>query len=154
MEARDPVETGDVTQPMPRVVSEKIRKDQVVREVDALIRLHDVTEFQRLRASVEARWWEGGLRILLFVSGLGFIVTAYKLIPHHSSILFWFVFSWVVLFVLTLLGLIEYLIFRIRALLRLYEHQARLVDDLLKEVGAASASRGAAQPCRDDEKSH
>jgi hypothetical protein len=139
---------------MRRVVSEKIRKDRVVQEVNALIRLYDVTELQRLRASVEARWWEGGLRILLFVSGLGFIITAYKLIPHHNPILFWFVFSWVVLFVLTLLGLIEYLIFRIRALSRLYEHQARLVDDLLKEVGATSSSRASARSGKDEEKSH
>ena len=117
-----------------------VSKDQVVKEVEALIRLYDVRELQRLREQIEDRWWESGLRVLLFITGLGFIITVYELIPRQSAPLFWFVFGWVLLFILTLLGLIEYLIYKMRALCRLYALQLRLLDHLSQSLQREKSS--------------
>ncbi|MGC8740512.1 MAG: hypothetical protein ACP5QZ_11240 [Candidatus Sumerlaeaceae bacterium] len=103
-----------------------------------MIRLYDVTELQRLRESLSPRWWESGLRILLFVSGLGFAITVYKLIPSANSFLFGFVFFWFILFILTMLGLIEYLVLKVRALTRFCEYQGRLLDHMLKKSAVRS----------------
>ncbi|MCX7625417.1 MAG: hypothetical protein N2Z21_04320 [Candidatus Sumerlaeaceae bacterium] len=114
------------------------RTDELVREIDALIRLYDVTELHRLREKLAPKWWESGLRVLLFVAGLGFLITIYKLIPSDSALLFGFVFGWFLLFVLALLASIEYLLLKIHALSRLYEWQTRIIDHLIKQsVGAA-----------------
>lgn len=110
------------------------RKDQLLKEVEALIRLYDVTELHRLREKLAPKWWESGLRILMFVSGLGFIVTVYKLIPSSNWLLFGFVFFWFFLFVVTTLGVIEYLILKMRALTRFCEYQARVLAQLAQVI--------------------
>lgn len=131
-------------------VTRDLRNNELVKELDALIRLYDVTELHRLREKLEPKWWESGLRILLFVAGLGFVVTVYKLIPSDSPLLFGFVFGWFLLFVLTLLGSIEYLLLKIRALSRLYEWQTRVVDHLIKQsVDAAKNKRDGSRDTSD-----
>lgn len=114
-------------------VDDKANED-LVREIEALIRLYDVTELQRLREKIEPKWWESGLHLLLFIAGLGFIITIYKLVPAQSPLLFGFVFGWFLVFILSLLGTIEYLIVKVRALTRLYEWQARLLDHFVKQA--------------------
>ncbi len=121
-------------------------KDQLLTEVDALIRLYDVKEHQRLREQLQGQWWESGLRILVFISGLGLLITAYKLIPHDSQLLFGFVFSWVFLFVITLLAIVEHLLHKIRALCRAYELQHRLLEHILKELRPLLRGEGISAP--------
>lgn len=122
-------------------VTRHLQNDELVKELDALIRLYDVTELHRLREKLEPKWWESGLRVLLFVAGFGFVVTIYKLIPSDSPLLFGFVFGWFFLFVITLLGSIEYLLLKIRALSRLYEWQTRVVDHLIKQTVDAAKNK-------------
>lgn len=122
-------------------VTRHLQNDELVKELDALIRLYDVTELHRLREKLEPKWWESGLRVLLFVAGFGFVVTIYKLIPSDSPLLFGFVFGWFFVFVITLLGSIEYLLLKIRALSRLYEWQTRVVDHLIKQTVDAAKNK-------------
>jgi len=110
------------------------KKDEILREVDALIRLHDITEIHALREKIEPKWWESTLRILLFISGLGFCVTVFKLLPQKPLVLLAFVYGWFLLFVLTLLGLIEYLTIKLNALTKLYEFHNRMLTKLVEQA--------------------
>lgn len=108
--------------------------DALVREVDAAIRIHDLKSMQRMREALEVKWWEPGIVVLLFISGLGFIITVFKLIPADNSMLFWFVFFWFLLFTMCLLTTVEFLLRKISALRNLYDLQARLVEQLLANL--------------------
>lgn len=104
----------------------------LLREVDAAIRVKDIQKLYRYRAQVERQWWESGLMVLMFISGLGFIITIYKLIPFERPLLFWFVFFWFALFVLTLIAIIEMILTKLSALRALYELNSRLLEELEK----------------------
>lgn len=104
-----------------------------MREVDAAIKIRDIGELQRCRDSLEVKWWESAIVVMLFISGLGFIITIFKLIPSQNSALFWFVFFWFILFVLTLIAAVEFLLAKINALRRLYEINTRTLEWLVKE---------------------
>lgn len=123
------------------------RGHELVKEVEAIIRLYDVKELQRLRERVQAQWWEPGLRLLVFISGLGFLVTVYKILPRDNTLLFWFVFTWFAVFIVTLVGALECLVVRVRTLTRLYELQCRMLEELEGRIGKPSdRSNRSAQP--------
>lgn len=117
-------------------------RDSLVREVDALIRISDIQTIHRYRDQMENKWWEPAIVALLFISGLGFVLTIYKLIPAQEPLLFWFVFGWFALFVLTLIASIEFLLLKISALRRLHEVHTRVIDQLLKERKEAADPAG------------
>lgn len=102
----------------------------LIKEVDAAIRVKDIQKIHRYRERVERQWWESGIMLMLFISGLGFTITIYKLIPSEDPRLFWFVFFWFALFVITLIATIELLLTKISALRSLYEINSRLIDEL------------------------
>lgn len=116
--------------------------DSLNREVDALIRISDIQTIYRYREQLESKWWEPAVVALLFVSGLGFILTIYKLIPDREPLLFWFVFGWFVLFVLTLIATIEFLLVKIAALRKLHEIHSRILDELMKNSRPESRTGG------------
>lgn len=102
----------------------------LLKEVDAAIRVKDIQKVHRYRERVERQWWESGIVVMLFISALGFIITIYKLIPTGDGRLFWFVFFWFALFVLTLIATLEIVLSKIAALRALYEINSRLLEDL------------------------
>jgi hypothetical protein len=108
--------------------------EKLLREVDAAIRIKDIKNIQRYRDRVELKWWESGIVILLFISGLGFMITIYKLLPSEGTPLFWFVFFWFALFTITLVAAVEFLLAKIAALRSLYEINARVLDTLEKSM--------------------
>jgi len=105
----------------------------LLREVNAAIKIRDIETLQRCRESLEFKWWESAIVVMLFISGLGFIITIFKLIPSQNPALFWFVFFWFILFVLTLIGAVEFLLSKIGALRRLYEINTRTLERIEKE---------------------
>lgn len=111
-------------------------KSTLAQEVDALIRLHDVTELEKLRETTEPKWWEHGIVILLFVSALGMLASGYKLIPNNVAAIHLFVMFWCVLFVATLVAVLEFVLRKLRALRRLYDLQSRLLRDLMSQQTA------------------
>jgi len=117
-------------------IEPKSGKTTLAQEVDALIRLYDVTEFEKLREATEPKWWEHGIVVLLFVSALGMLASGYKLIPNNVAAIHWFVMFWVVLFVATLVAVIEFVLRKLRALRRLYELQSRLLRHLMSQEAA------------------
>jgi hypothetical protein len=102
----------------------------LLKEVDAAIRVKDIQKIHRYRERVERQWWESGIILMLFISGLGFMITIYKLIPSEDPRLFWFVFFWFALFVVMLVATIELLLTKISALRALYEINTRLIEEL------------------------
>ena len=110
--------------------------ETLLREVDAAIRIRDIERLQRWRDALEVRWWESATVVMLFVSGLGFIITIFKLIPAGNRALFWFVFFWFFLFTLTLVASVEMLVAKINALRGLCEWQDKRLGDLEARVHA------------------
>lgn len=108
-------------------------RDTLMREVDAAIRIKDIEVVQKYRDQLELKWWESGIIVMLFISGLGIIITMYKLIPAENNLLFWFVFFWFLLFTVTLISAVEFLLFKIAALRRLYEINSRILERIEKE---------------------
>jgi len=115
-------------------------KDSLIREVDASIKIKDIRTLDRLREMARVRWWESGLILMLFASGLGFLTSVVFLMSTHSdkarvwlekSTLFWFlplVFS----IILTL----EIILTKIAAMRRLNDFSAALIADMRKEIDA------------------
>jgi hypothetical protein len=103
-------------------------------EIDAIIKIKDIKELYRLKEYLAVKWWESGLIILLFASGLGFFLTVIRLIPVQEPFLYWFSLFWFAAILLTLIGCIEFLIGKIRVLRRLYEIQTRILTAMQKDI--------------------
>ena len=119
--------------------------NSLLREVDAAIKVKDIEITQRWRERVEPQWWESGVIILLFISGLGFIITIYKLLPSQNALLFRFTFFWFLLFVITLIAAVEFLLMKIAAMRKLYEANCRLLERLEKECAKLAEQNAAAE---------
>lgn len=113
----------------------------LIQEVDAAIRVKDIQKVHRVRERVERQWWESGIVVMLFISGLGFIITIYKLIPQGEPLLFGFIFFWFALFILTLITTIEILLAKIGALRALYELNSRILEDLERRAESSPDKR-------------
>lgn len=105
----------------------------LLREIDAAIRIKDLETIHKCREVLTPKWHESAIVVMLFVSGLGFIVTVFKLIPDENKALFWFVFGWVLLFTLSLVAAVEFLLWKFRALRRLYEINSHILEQLVRE---------------------
>ena len=107
---------------------------QLLREVDASIRVKDIQEWQDLRDILMIKWWEPILLILLFISGIGIIVTLFKLVPNSNVLLHRFIVGWCALWILTLVSCIEFLLHKFRALRRMREISDRALHQLQAEI--------------------
>ena len=107
---------------------------QLEAEVSALTRIKDIEELYQLKDQVSVKWWETGLIVLLFASGFGFILTVSKLITISEPVIYWFSLFWVVAIILTLIGCIEFLIAKFRALRRLYDFQNQILVRMQKDL--------------------
>ncbi len=107
---------------------------RLLREVSAAIRLRDIEEWQRLRDSVAIQWWESALVTLLFISGVGIIVTISQLIPRQTPLLYYFILAWCVLWILTLISCIEFLINKFRSLRRMHEITERTLHQMHSDI--------------------
>jgi len=103
-------------------------------EVTAVIKIKDIKELYRLKDQISIKWWETGLVLLLFGSGFGFMLTISKLIPVSHPFVYWFSLFWIAAILLTLIGCIEFLIGKFRALRRLYEIHTRIMESLQKDL--------------------
>lgn len=107
---------------------------RLLREVNAAIRLRDIEEWHRLRDAVAFQWWESILLALLFISGVGIIVTIAKLIPDQPRLLYYFILGWSVLWILTLIACVEFLILKFRALRRMHEITERHLHKIDEDI--------------------
>ncbi len=114
------------------------RPDELLREVDAAIKIRDIGRLQKWRDTIEIQWWESFLVVMLFIAGLGFIITIYKLLPVDNRALFYFVFFWFSLFTLALVASVEMLIAKISALRGLIQWQ----EERILRLEARHASEG------------
>ncbi len=112
---------------------------RLLREVGASIRIRDIEEWGRLREAVEIKWWESALVALLFISGVGILVTISQLIPAKNPLLYKFILAWSVLWILTLITCIEFLVIKFRALRRMSEISDRLMKSLLEDLRGLEA---------------
>ena len=117
---------------------------RLLKEVDATIRIKDIQEWHRLREVVAIKWWESALIALLFISGIGIIVTVAELIPSRPSLLYYFILGWSVLWILTLITCVEFLIQKFRALRRMHEITDKLLHRFEAELQGFQAALRAA----------
>lgn len=109
--------------------------EKLLKEVSARIKIKDIKELYQLRDQVVFKWWETLILLLLFGAGLGFIVTAFFLVPEkNTDIFFNFLTFWVVLLTLTLIATIEFLILKFRALRRLHTLHSRWIEETQKDL--------------------
>lgn len=120
--------------PIPEEFARTRDPQKLLREVDAAIKIQDIKRLQSFRDQIQLKWWESGIAILLFISGLGFMITIYKLLPANNPTLSRFVYFWFLLFALTLIATVEFMVAKIHALRQLYEHQARALEKLEKQM--------------------
>ena len=52
---------------------------RLLKEVDAAIKIRDIEKVQHWRERIELQWWESGIVVMLFISGLGFMITIFSL---------------------------------------------------------------------------
>ena len=121
------------------------KPDELLREVDAAIKVRDIGRLQKWRDTIEIQWWESLLVVLLFIAGLGFIITIYKLLPAENRALFYFVFFWFFLFTLALVASVEMLIAKISALRGLTQWQEERILRLEARHASEGRSRQASQ---------
>ena len=122
------------------------KPDELLREVDAAIKVRDIGRLQKWRDTIEIQWWESLLVVLLFIAGLGFIITIYKLLPAENRALFYFVFFWFFLFTLALVASVEMLIAKISALRGLIQWQEERIERLEAKHTLQGAKKQAPQP--------
>ncbi|MCD6385364.1 hypothetical protein J7M23_06260 [Candidatus Sumerlaeota bacterium] len=107
------------------------RPESLSRELSATLKLKDIQEYYRLKERLQIKWWEMLVMTLLFVAGLGFILTVlYLLPPKNLELFFRFLVFWSVLLVIAVIGALEILMVKVRALYRLLNYQALLIKEL------------------------
>ena len=123
--------------------------DSISREVSATLKVKDITQYYRLRDRLQFKWWEFFVMALLFVAGLGFVVTMLYLLPSHNLQLYLrFLAFWTVILVFAVIASLEILIAKVKALYLLLYYQAHLLQDLQREIrrhggkGAVSTAPG------------
>lgn len=107
--------------------------ETLIREMDAKNRIHDMKFLLRYREQLQGRWYDSGIVLVLFISGLGILITISKLLPSESTMLYYFVFCWFALFVLSLIATLEILLSKIEALRKLYLLQSKTIEDMEKQ---------------------
>jgi len=103
-------------------------------EIDARMKVRDIREWERLKQRVTVQWWESGLMALLFISGCVMVITVANVMDEYNFVLRAFIVGWSTLFILTLIGCIEFLVNKFRALRKMHEETVRhieKVDDTL-----------------------
>ncbi|MCX7765745.1 MAG: hypothetical protein N2246_03450 [Candidatus Sumerlaeia bacterium] len=119
--------------------------ESISREVQATLKIKDIQNYYRLKERLATKWWEFLVMTLLFVAGLGFIVTTlYLLPPKNLQIYFRFLMFWAVMLVLALIGTLEILITKIRTLHQLMNYQQRLITDLQNYLKHHGEDKGSA----------
>lgn len=98
-------------------------------EMDARMKVRDIRHWDRLKRQVEIKWWESGLIALLVVSGIGMMVTIWKLTTDHNDMLRAFIATWCGLFLLTLVGCVEFLIAKFRALRAMHDRTVQMLEE-------------------------
>jgi len=102
---------------------------RLLAEMDARMRVRDIREIDRLRGQAVPQWWEPVLLAVLFLSGVGMIITIAKLAPRDTPLLYEFILFWCGLFVLASVGTIEFLYLKFQALRRLHENTLRILEE-------------------------
>lgn len=101
------------------------------KEVSATLKLKEIKEYYRLKEQLQVKWWEIFVMALLFVAGLGFILTIlYLLPPKNLELYFRFLVFWSILLVIAVIGTLEILMVKVRALYRLVNYQSLLIKEL------------------------
>ncbi len=117
----------------------------LLREMDATLRIREIEKVHRCRERIQGRWYDSGVAALLFVSGLGILITVFRIIPASTDLLFWFVFGWVALFILSLIATLEVLHSKTLALRELCDWQARELSELSQQVNRLSHQQSIVQ---------
>jgi hypothetical protein len=105
-------------------------KDELLREVDARIRVRDIRRLDQLKDRLAPKWWETGIVIVLFAASVGLLgslvqYSAVREDPINAWLLFWFG-----LMILTTVLSLEFLLVKIYNLRRSNDVMLRAMNDL------------------------
>ena len=105
------------------------------REVYATIKVKDITEYYNLKEGLYFRWWEIMATALLFIGGLGFIVTAlYLLPPKNPQLYLRFLAFWAILLSFAIMAMLEIIMRKVRILSRMLWFHDRFIQELQKSI--------------------
>lgn len=103
------------------------------REVFATIKVKDITEYYNLKEGLFFRWWEMMATALLFIGGLGFIVTTlYLLPPKNPQLYLRFLAFWAILLSFALIAMLEIILRKVRIISRMLWFHDRFIQELQK----------------------
>lgn len=105
-------------------------KDELIREIDARMRIGDIRRSHDLKARLAPKWWETGFVVLLFVSALGLLASLFQYAEIRDSPLNAWLLFWFALTILTVVMTFEFLLVKIYNLRRSNEVMLRMMDDL------------------------
>ncbi len=101
------------------------------REVFATLKARDILEYYQLREQVQMKWWEVLVMALLFIAGLGFMVTLlYLLPPKNVELYLRFLKAWIILLVIAGIATLEIILVKVRAMARIMTIQGHMIQDL------------------------
>jgi hypothetical protein len=115
--------------------------DKLVREVAATTKIKDIKRYHKLRDRVEFKWWESGVLILLFASAIGTAFNFMWFIPAKRHAGFYLSAFCVVLFVISIVISIEFLVAKLRAARQMIELLSALNDSMDKRLSALEKSK-------------
>lgn len=129
-------------------------RDELIQELDARVKIKDIKEIYDLKDALAVKWWEPLVKLLVFVSAVGFILTfAYflqtgtELVASASErarepgvsiesarVIFWIIIGWFFVLIVAGLGSLELLLLKFQAMRRLHEIQLRIIEHLQGEM--------------------
>ena len=108
---------------------------QLSREVYATLKARDILQYYQLREQIQVKWWEGLVMAFLFISGLGFTVTLFYLLPPKNVELYLrFLKLWAVMLVIAGIASLEIVVTKVRAMARILYFQAQMIQELQRHV--------------------
>jgi hypothetical protein len=129
-------------------------KDELIREVDARLRIGDIRRSHQLKDRLAPKWWEAAIVMLLFASALGLLASLFQYAdlndkPLNKWMLFWFGLT-----ILTIVMSFEFLLIKIYNLRRSNDVMLHMIEDLRKQTENLEQTLHANQDKGPTESSH
>ncbi len=126
--------------------------ESLSKELSATFKVKDITEYYRLKDRLQFRWWDFFFLALLFIGGLGFIVTAIYLLPPKNFELYMrFLAFWAIMLAFAVIALLEILVAKMKALHRMVSYHARFIEGMQRQLRELQLQTPPSAPAKEKE---
>ena len=103
-------------------------KDQLLKEVDVVIKLSDINRLHQMKARLAPQWWEPVLLAILFSSALGLIASLLQYVDVTQNALDTWVVFWFTVMILSMIMSFQVVLVKIYNFRRANEHLMRMME--------------------------